>query len=904
MAPPLLGRERAIADVAAAIETSHLVTLSGAPGIGKTSLARAIADRHPSGAAFVELAPITDHERVLTAVAAAVGVREPSAVDTIEAIGATLRRRQPLLVLDNCEHLLQPTTRLVSALLDACPRLRVLASSREPLGLDGERDWQVPPLAVPAFANIEPELLLEYPAIALFVARAREVRPEFALNSFLAADVVEICRRLEGVPLAIELAAARVAAMTPSEIVRRLEDRLSLLSKGGRSPISRHRTLSAALDWSYDLLTAPERALLRRLSVFADRFQLDAAATVCTGEQVDPPGVAALIGRLVAKSLVVAEPSVASDDPLRYRLLETIRAYATDKLEDAAEGAEMRTTHARFFVDLAERAEAELTGADQARWLDCLDAARADLRAAVEWLLSHGQEELALRLVSTLVLFWRVRGPFTEGRDMLSLALVASERASPLLRARTVWGVGFLTLMAGDRNGAIPHLERSLAASRAVGDARGAARSLLILADAQILDSGPSQLPLLDDSISLAREAGDSWCLAHALGVAGNECERRGDLRRARRMFDECLSVARSARDLQGLRFGLIGLGGVAISQGDYREAQSVLEEAAALTRALGEAYDHAIALGSLGKLAKERGDYARAKELFDQTLAALPNPAPWGAEATYAVHLATVYHAQGDRERARRLLEEVKTQSPQAGLLLAFASLARDDGEVDVARALLEEARDVARSERRHDLLATALHRLGEVARAAGDAEPATALHDEALALAHGMGADPKVADSLEAIAGLAAAAGHHRDAARLFGAAQALRDRIGCVRHPCDRARHKSDSDLIARSLSADDLAAAQAEGRGLRLADAVREASSTPIRRRANGWATLTERERDLAELVAEGLTNPEIAERLVIARETVKTHLSNIFTKLGISGRRELAREFRYRDSRSS
>jgi predicted ATPase/DNA-binding CsgD family transcriptional regulator len=902
----LLGREEEIDGIARALEVSRLVTLAGAPGIGKTRLALAVRDRHAVPAAVVELAPVVDPALVPEALASCLSVPELPGQVLTETIVATLRRRQLLLVLDNCEHLLGVSADLVGELLGGCPGVRVLATSREPLGLEGERAWRVPSLPVPAEGEaVGPEALMAYPAVALFVKRAREVQPDFTLNAFLAADVAEICRRLEGIPLAIELAAARVGMLTPSEIVRRLEDRLSLLGNRGRSPLPRHRTLTAALDWSHALLSAPERVLLRRLSVFAGRFEADAAEAVCASEEVDPPGVTQLLSRLVSKSLLVSDSGSEADAAghRRYRLLETIRAYTADKLEEAGEGSELRSDHARFYLALAERAEPELTGPSQKLWLERLDAERAELRAAVEWSLCHGQVELALRLAGALVLFWRVRGHFTEGRDLLRNALSASTSAPPVLRARALWGVGFLTHMAGDPKAAIPSLEESLALAREHGDAKGCARALLVLANAKQPNEDSGVLALLEESARFAREADDSWCLAHALGVAGFECGRHYDLRRARRMFVEGVAVAREVGDLQGLRFGLLGLGEVAMSQGDYREAQSLLEEAVQITRALGEDYDTATALGYLGQLAFDRGDYDRARERLEEAVALLPEVAPAGARAARLVQLARVAHAQGDRDRARRLLDDVSIASRGATVLQALGQLAVDAGDLEESRRLFEECRELARADGRKGSVAEALYGLGQLARAQAEQERAAALHDEALELRHQLGALPGIADSLEAIAGLTAEAGHHGHAARLFGAALALRDRGGYARAPWERARYEADLALVSRSLTAEELQAVLAVGRAMSLADAVAEASAAPLRTRpADGWHTLTHREQEVAQLVAEGLTNPEIAERLVIARETVKTHVSNIFSKLGITGRWELAREVRYQTGR--
>ena len=895
----LMGRDEDIAGIAGALELSRLVTLTGAPGIGKTRLALAVGQRRSEAAALVELAPVADPALVVGTLAGALSVSESPGQRVIDAVVATYRQRRLLLVLDNCEHLLRQCAAMVGELLAECPEIRVLASSREPLGLDGEQEWRVPPLPVPDHtADAHPDALTAYPAVALFVERAAEAQPGFALNAFLAADVAEICRRLEGIPLAIELAAARVGTLTPSEIARRLEDRLTLLSNRSRGGSPRHRTVTAALDWSHALLSAPERALLRRLSVFAGRFELDAAEAVCAGEEVDPPGVSQLLARLVSKSLLASDYGSGPGGQARYRLLETIRAYAAEKLEESGEGAELRTAHAQFYLALAERAEAELTGPRQVSWLERLEAERADLRAALEWSLSHGRAELALRLAGALVLFWRVRGHFTEGRDLLTGVLSASDGQPPVLRARALWGVGFLTLMAGDPKTAIDWLDESLAAARELGDRQVAARALLILANAKQRYEDPNVPAILDESAGLAREAGDAWCLAHALGVAGFECARHYELRGARRKFEECIAVSRETGDMQGLRFGLLGLGEVGITQGDYREAQSLLEEAVQVTRALHEHYDTAMASAFLAELAFARGEYARARELCEEALALFPQAAPADARLGLLVFQARVAHAEGDRGRARRLLEEVAPLAHGDALLQALGELAVDEGEPGEGRRLFEQALDLGRAQGRQGSTAQALHSLGQVARAGADPKRAAALHDEALDIRRRIGALPGLSESLEAIAGLAADAGHHRQAARLFGAANALRDRGGFVSAPWDRARYDDDMALVRRSLPSHELKSALAEGHELSLADAVDEAKSVPLGTRpVDGWLSLTKREQEVAALVADGLTNPEIAERLVVSRETVKTHLSNIFAKLGIAGRWELAREVR-------
>ncbi len=900
-----LGRARELSELADLLQRARLLTLTGPPGVGKTRLgletARAFAERHSEGARLVDLAPIGEPSLVAQALASSLSVQESPGTSLMDSVIARLRRRPPLLVLDNCEHLVEACAKMVDGLLRECPELSVLTTSREPLAIMGEHVWHVPPLSVPAGAeSTGPESLMGYEAAQLFVERALAVQPDFALSGDVASAIAAISIRLDGLPLAIELAAAHVEMLTPAQIASRLDDRFGLPARGTRGGMPRHKTLRAALDWSHDLLPAAERALLRRLSVFAGGFCVDACRAVCVGGEVEDANVLDLLARLVAKSLVVAE--TANGPTARYRLLETIREYAASRLEESREADGVRETHARCYLELAETAEDELTGPSQVRWLKLLDTEGANFRCALDWSRAHGRSEWALRLVGALILFWRVRCRFREGRELLeAVSEELDGEAAPELRAKAHWGAGFLRYMAGELERARPALEESLAAFQELGDARGSARALLILGHSPYYHDLPEQLTLLEESARLARTAGDTWCLAHALGAVGDAHVRVNDMRPARPWFEECLAVARGAGDMQGMRYGLVGLGFVAVVQGDYDEAEFLLEEARAIAGELEEDLVVSNALSALGLLALGRGDYVRVQELFEEARATLPEAAPRGEILGPLLGLARVAHARGDHRRARALLEEVQVRA-RPGIsvpgLQWMGELAADEGDLGGARALFEEA--LERSDERNKLAtARALHGLGQLARADGDARRAAMLHDEALGLRWEVSAAPDVAASLEALGGLAAEPGRCEHAARLLGAAQALRDRGGYARAPWESARHAAAVALIRDELGDETSEAAFSHGRELSIDQAVLQASKGRKRRGrpASGWSSLTETEQRVAELVAEGLTNPQIAQRLFIALATVKSHLSNIFSKLGIARRRELELEVR-------
>lgn len=481
---------------------------------------------------------------------------------------------------------------------------------------------------------------------------------------------------------------------------------------------------------------------------------------------------------------------------------------------------------------------------------------------------------------------------------MLEATLSGSEGAAPGLRARALWGAGFLIMMTGEPNRAAPMLEQSLAAFRELEDLQGAARALLILGNCNQSREGGIVLPLIQESAALAREAGDGWCLAHALGVAGFTNISCGEFAVARGLFEKCLSVARKAQDKQGLRFGLIGLGSVAVYQGDYRLAQKLLEEGLAVAGELGEGFSEGEALRWLATLALGRGDYARASELLEESLTLLPEVAPREAAFATPMLLGRVAHAAGDRSGALRRFDEAAIHGGDAAAwaLPWRGDVVIDEGDFDEGRRLFERALAQARAGGQKHSIAQALHGLGRHARRVGDFGASTRHHKEALELQREIGAAPDIVASLEALAGLAAAARRCHHAARLLGAASRHRQENGYARLPWESVVYEADLASVRAGLQSGDFEEACTEGEKLSLEDAMVVALNGGARRGRppHESASLTEHEQLIAQLAAEGLTNREIAERMVIAQATVKYHLAHIFSKLGVSRRGELAR----------
>ena len=884
-ADALLGREDELAELLGLADQGRLITLTGPPGVGKSrlslELARRRAPAHKDGARHVRLLPGND---------------------PVDTVADRLGEDDLLLVLDDCDELLTACAELVDRLLRQCPGLVVVATSRQPLGRPAEQVWRVPPLPVPGALDAQSqERLAANPAVQLFLARAREVQPEFALTPYLGPDIAEITRRLDGMPLAIELAAGRVGDLTPAEIARRLDDRFDLLVAAASPPNSRARSLRSVLDRCHEVLTEAERIAFRRLSVFAGPFTLEAATVVCSSRDLPTERVRELLDGLVAKSLVMLQ-RVDEGGP-SYRLLETFRTYASERLEGSGEQPRLRRDHARYYVALAEDAEPELTGREQDWFFELLEHAHANLRAALEFSLGDGREEWALRLSAALTLFWRVRGHFDEGRDLLAAALASSNGAPPGLKAKAQWGEGFLSLMAGDPYGSVAPLEQSLAHFEQIREPGGQARALLLIGNARQRQGEPGAHELLERSVTLARDAGDAWCLAHALGCLGFERLSHAGSELARPLFEESLQVAEKAGDKQGRRWGLLGLGALAGFEGDYRKAERLLRQGLALVEELGEDYLKAEALRDLGQVALGRGRYADARALLDEAIALTRRFGPPGAVVIVLSLRAQVACAEGDWVAAEGSLD-LGLQIARGGA--GFAShavvwmgkatlgLARRDlhsATVASARGL-----ELARASGERWMIAHASHFSGRLSRVQGDLRRAGVLLDEALALYAELGNRRGLAGSLEGIGGLAADAEDWARAVRFLAAADALRESGGTVRMFWETESYHDDLARARAALGGDGFAESLREGARISTDEVVAQALRCPGRGRpAGGWPSLTAREREVALLAGEGLTNPEIADRLVISLGTVKNHLAQVFLKLGISKRSELVRD---------
>jgi predicted ATPase/class 3 adenylate cyclase/DNA-binding CsgD family transcriptional regulator len=884
-----VGREAEMHDARQLLADNRLVTLTGAGGAGKTRLgveiAVRIAPEFRDGVWYVDLAPITHPGVVPVAVARALGLPDQPGRSTIDTITRFVTDRQMLVVLDNCEHLLDACAALVVALLGGAAELTLLATSREPIGVTGEATWRVPSLSV-ADAAIE-----------LFADRARLAQTGFTVTDDNAATVAEICRRLDGMPLAIELAAARVRALSPAQILDGLHDRFRLLTGGARTAVRRQQTLRASVDWSHALLSEPERVLFRRLAVFVGGFGLDAAQAVAGGGDVERYQVLDLLTLLVDKSLVVAENT---EGRMRYRLLETVRHYAQEKLAESGEADPVRAHHRDHYTAMAAVLDT-LARTDYEQRLEQAEIEIDNLRAAFGWSRENSDVELALTLASSLTLFWVTRGHIREGLAWFDAVLIDDDsqhlEVAAAVRAQALADRAVLATWVGADS--LDQAEQALAIARNLDDPPLLARALTACGFIAGYNAEVSR-PYVAEAIGLARAIGDQWRLSQILGWQAYAAIIAGDPIAARAAGQEGRDFAEAIGDRFASRECRLWLGWAQLWQGDPVGAAARFVEVVAEADAAQDLISRALGLAGRGWSLAHRGDTDAARAAAN---AAIEAGAELGGlyEGIGYTALAGATLAAGDLAAAQDSIEmawqnlslqpHTAPHTAVARACMAQAALAGDD--LIAARRWADDAVSVTTGFH----LSQALLMRARVAIAQGELELAECdAHD---ALAHGTGVEAYllVPDILECLADLAGRNGSHREAARLFGAAEAMRQRIGAVRFKIDEVAYEASVAALRDAMGEKDFDAAWAEGAALSTEEAIAYAQRGRGERKrpASGWTSLTPAERDVVRLVSEGLGNKDIATRLFVSPRTVQTHLTHVYTKLGLTSRVQLMME---------
>ena len=649
---PLIGREREVGEVRGLLcGDARVVTLTGPGGVGKTRLALEVASHItaelPDGALFVTLAPVGDPALVLPTLARALGVSEVGGQPLTETLHSYLQDKRLLLVLDNFEQLLDAAPD-VAGLIASCPGLRVLATSRAPLRVRGEHEYPVRPLPVPGLSRL-PSVgeVAEAAAVRLFVDRARSSSSAFELTQANAAAVAAICRRLEGLPLAIELAAARIRALSPTELLARLDQSLPLLTGGARDLPERQRTMRKAIEWSYQLLDEPSWRLLNRLSVFRGGWDLEAAEAVGASGDITEEEVLDLLSSLVEQSLVLAE--VNPEGSTRYRMLVPVREYAEERLEQSGEAEEVRRRHAEYFLSLAERAEPELRGADQVAWLERLAGEHDNMRVTLSWLIDHDDTEGAARLGWYLARFWWMRGHLSEGRRWMEAVLARD--AAPSARAWALMTAVVMAFGRGDLDWAATSIEESLELFRCIGDEHAVTMAMslagLVAIGRQQYEHG---VALVEEALRRYIEEGDSWGTALLLSYFAAMPQSQAEYARAEAWAAEALSLSRETGDRLGIYASLYNLASVAQARGCHSEAARLFGEALELSIEMGDRSNAAYCMEGLAGVAVGRGDLVCAARL-------------WGAaEALLEGGEAAVYPYTPDRTLQRKAVADARS--------------------------------------------------------------------------------------------------------------------------------------------------------------------------------------------------------------------------------------------------
>jgi predicted ATPase/class 3 adenylate cyclase/DNA-binding CsgD family transcriptional regulator len=885
-----VGREAAMAVLGQLLADHGLVTLTGSGGCGKTRLALQVAAEalgaRASEAWFVDLSGLADPTLVPGALMTAMGVQEVPGQAHTDTLTAQLTDRDALIVLDNCEHVLAGASALAVALVRTCGRLAVLATSRQPLGVAGEVVWRVPCLSVPE-GGVTLSSLRASEAARLFRDRAQAARPGFALSAGNASAVASICQRLDGIPLAVELAAARVSMMSVELLAEALADGFPLLGGGTSPAMPRHATLRASVDWSYGLLPEPERALLRRLSVFAGGFSLEAAEHVGAAGGTGRDEVLPFLSSLVDKSLVQV-----NDEGDRYRMLETIRAYAAEGLAVSGEDVATRDRHLFFYLQLGERADNGMRTSAAASWLRVLGTEQDNLRAALDWAVASGQAGTGARLLCAIGQFLHVRCHWREGRrrceELLAHDLAPAQRAGLYQ-----WAASFS--LASDPAACRSYGQALVDLGRELGDGVTVARGLARLGLGQQYFDPPAALGTLTDGLATARAAGDDATVVECLSSMAGANHILGRSSEALRCAEEALATAQRIGYRWGAGRAMMWLPGPAMELGQLDRAAGVAEASMALAQELESeilARGAYLCLGVIGiYLAKPSAlaDLAEARRLAER--------------AHDDENLGDIRHWQGalalalgHEEEGRRLLEEAlplaDAYRPICGArircLLAEAAVRRAD--LAGARRWLDEALAMPSP----GPLATRAR--ARLARAGEQHHLAWQLAEEGLGSSHRSGARLAVIEFLELLALLCVDDERYLEAGRLLGAAAAERRQTGYIRFVPDQADVDAATAKVEAMLGSPGLAAALSQGASISVDEVVAYLRRGRGRRGrpSAGWSSLTPTEQKVVELIGGGLSNAEIGERMFVSTATVKTHLHHIFGKLGVANRRQLAR----------
>ena len=902
-----IGREQQISEVKRLLGATRLLTLVGAGGCGKTRLAvevaRQVSDGYRDGVIWVDLSSLADPDLVPSTVATALELREALFQDPADTVAAYLQDRHLLLLLDNCEHLAAACGIFVERILRSCHDVTILTTSREPLGVEPEISWRVPSMSLPSDGGADAE---SSESVRLFIARAEKNRPGFGVTAETLDAIVAICRRVDGIPLAIELAAARTRMMSPVQIAKGIGERFSLLGGGTRTALPRQRTLEASIDWSYELLNETQRILFHRLAIFAGGFTLEAAERVCSADPIDELAVLDVLSQLVDRSLVQMDEF---DDETRYRFLETVRVYARQKLAGSKDSADIRGRHLQYFVEFVERAEEGLQTRDMLAWLPRMQRDHDNVRAALDWAVESGDVDQAFRVCAALFSFWLYGNHLPEGRRRVDVIL-ALEGGDPGLRSRALaTAAGTAAFVFEDPAGVRAFADPALSIAERLSDWRTVGRASTHIGLATIYEEPTAARECFGEAAAAAERVGD-WafvCNAFA-GLTITETflgERERALDAARKGIEAAQRIDHPFHLAQiylwdGLR---------AISWGEFGIAGSRLDEAITIAGMINDDFLLAWALAYRGRLEVWSGRYGAGRQDLEESTKVAVSGGLIFQIGIAQFFLAEHACAEGDMDRALALVEMSFPAMRFSGMgyaisagLVLMAAISEGLGDRDKARAEAEEAVEIARASRLPQMEADGLLQIGRLDLTEGSIDSAEENLYRALGVAMASDFSLETIGALEQIAAVAGVRESYAEGARVLGATSAARLRIAYPISPFRLEEHERCVDSLRNALGREAFEGVWNEGAALSLDEAVAYATRARGERKrpSHGWAGLTPTELEVVRHVREGLTNPQIAERMFIASGTVRTHMKHIFGKLGVKTRAQLAAQASRRD----
>ena len=774
-----IGREKEMKHVKETLKLSRLVTLTSAGGSGKTRLAlqtgAEVIDEYEHGVWFVDLAALNDPALLTSTIIDALGIKEESKKTTEETLIDFLKGKEILILLDNCEQLIHACANLTERFLSSCPKLKIIATSREALNCQGEITYRIPPLTIPdPNSNSTPEQLTQYESVRLFIERALVVNPEFRVNNKNAPALAEICSRLDGIPLAIELAAARTKVLSVEKIYERLDDRFSLLTGGKRTALPRQQTLRALIDWSYDLLSEEEKILWCRLSVFSGGWTLDAAEEICSDEVISKSLILDLLSQLTEKSVIIFDESKE-----RYRILESIKQYGIEKLSD---GHGIFLRHLNFFLELSEKAEPELRGENAKFWLDTIDADHSNFISAIDWSVNNENAEKGGLVAAAIGEFLSTTGHYSTGIRLVENILQSSGVLDKSVKSKVLSLIGSLKMDQGDYEQAKKYTEESLDIRKEVGDNYGIVVSVNNLGCISFHQGDYDRAKkYFGESLAINKEIGDKKVIAASMANLGNISYYQGDYEQAKEYYKDCLAISKEIGDKKLISISFNSLGSISYVLGDSEQAKEYYEESLSIRKEFGDRKGMADSINNLGYIANYQGDYEQARKYFNESMDISKEIGNKTGIATSMDNMGNTSYTLGDYEQAEKyykeclsIYESIGDRKGMADSMNNLGGVIYAQGDNEQAKTYFEESLAIKKEFGDRKGMADSMNNLGRLARHRGDYEQARKYHEGSLVFKKEIGDKPGVAITLIYLARLLELNKKHFDAIRLLCAAE----------------------------------------------------------------------------------------------------------------------------------